>query len=200
MVCLPRFARCDTCSRSRCLLCYLIDESRPLCTRCAKSGIECEGYQDNQAFVWVDPKKPDTKQNTGNAESSSSAKTGAAPSNETLSVQPTSAAHQEAFFASIDPAALQNFVHSILPPKLGSPTFQESIYQTHLFQHLLGYTEIGKDSALSFPVMNAMDLNRFVASSSIVDPFFCVLDGQRYGVLWGWWNAISMSNFSVPCL
>ena len=141
------------------------DESRPFCTRCAKSRNNCEGYQDNQAFVWVDPKGSDPQHTLSNAESSSSSATAATVHSETFSVQPTSAAHQKAFFALIDPVTFQRFSLSGLSLTVDQHAFQESIYQTHLFQHLLGYTEIGRNSALAIPIMNNLDLNRYAVES-----------------------------------
>ena len=144
------------------------DESRPLCTRCAKSGNTCEGYQDSRAFVWVGTEPFDLGQTSESSGHPSSSTTIAATSSpETLSVQPTAAAQQDVFFANVDPILLQDFIHPVLSIKLDHHAFRASIYQTHLFQHLLGHTETGGKGAHLAPISYPTDLNRFV-----VPPFF----------------------------
>ena len=155
----------DVCleSTSSCSLHYLYttDEGRPSCTRCIKSGNHCKGYQDSHTFVWVGTRSSDLKQTTANSGASSST-TVATASSEILSLQPTSTAQQKSFFASIDPLLLQDFINPVLPMQLDYHAFQESIYQTHLFHHLLGHTETGKKGVLSAPIQNSTSLNRFV--------------------------------------
>ena len=107
-------------------------------------------------------------------------------------MQPTAAAQQESFFSSIDAVLLQDFVQPVLPLKLDHHAYRGSIYQTHLFQHLLGHTETGRNGALLAPITNPTDLNRFVISPS----FTPELMGENKASGFSFWAKIT-SQISV---